>query len=120
MALIFPELHEPLQVWRYGTPTSGWGDPTFVLVGTVMALIEPVSGKEEFLNKQDYQGVSEIASMDIIYDGVVQPDDYLVDTRGTQYVNKGVPETWRHIIPHVYLKLERSQEPVTFPVVPST
>ena len=57
MALIFPEL----RALSGDTDTSGWGDP-FVLVGTVMALIEPVSGKEEFLNKQDYQGVSEIAS----------------------------------------------------------
>jgi hypothetical protein len=116
--VMFPEMVEDFQVWRYGKadPTA-WEDPKFNLVAVVRGHTEPVSPNAEFLNKQDFQSVTEYCFLDITYKDIVQPDDYLVDSEGTQYINKGVPETWKHILPYVMLKLERSQQPIEFPEV---
>jgi len=112
MPVMFPEFEENLEVWRYVKPT-GWGDPTFSLVATVRGHIEPVVSSAQFLNNQDFQGVSEVAFLDIVYENVVEPNDYIITPRGEQFKNIGIPETWRYIIPYVMLKLETSQEPVS-------
>ena len=112
MAVMFPEFEEDLQVWRFVTPT-GWGDPTFSLVATVKGHIEPVVASAQYLNSQDFQGITEVAFLDIAYDKVVLPNDYIITPRGDQYKNVGIPETWRYIIPYVMLKLETSQEVVS-------
>lgn len=108
---LFPEYDEVMEVYRYTEP-SGWEDPSCTLIGTVVGRIEPVAANEELLNNQDFQGIVEVAFLDIQYDGFVLPNDYIKDVRGTIYQNRGIPETWRHLIPYVMLKLERPQSPL--------
>jgi hypothetical protein len=112
---LFPEYDETYTVYEYTVPT-GWVAPSWTLIGEVVGRIEPVAGNEEILNNQDYQGVTEILFMDLDYEGIVKPDHYLVDPRGIVYQNRGIPETWRNLIPYVMCKLERSQSPVEIPV----
>lgn len=119
MAGMFPEFDEAWEVWRPGG-TGGWTDSPFTFVGYVSGHLEPVNGNEEFLNKQDFQNVTHYGITYIAYEGVVQPKDYIVTTRGEQYICAGFPEVWRYLLPHIAIKLQVSQEPVSFPPVPTT
>lgn len=112
---LFPEYDEVLEVYEYTEP-SGWSEAGWVYVDSVVGRIEPVASNEELLNRQDFQGVTEVAFLDIQYDNIVKPNHYIRDTRGVVYQNKGIPETWRHLIPYVMLKLERPQSPLVIPV----
>lgn len=112
---LFPEYDEVLEVYNYTEP-SGWSEGGWAYVDSVVGRIEPVAANEELLNRQDFQGITEIAFLDIQYDGIVQPNYYIKDSRGIVYQNRGVPETWRHLIPYVMLKLERPQSPLVIPV----
>lgn len=115
---LFPDSRTPYSVYDYIDPT--WENPTaWISVGTVLMRVEPVAANEEILNKQDYQGVSEIGFLDMQYDGMIKPNTYLVrQSDGTVYQNRGVPEKWEWLIPYIMVKLERPQSPVTIP--PST
>jgi len=111
---MFPQYNESYSVIR-STISNDFTEPTWSLVATVIGRSEPVSGKEEYLNHQDFQGVSEVAFIGLEYEGIVKPDDYIVDPRGRAFVNKGEPEVWRYMMPYIMLKLEPSQQPVTIP-----
>jgi hypothetical protein len=112
---LFPEYDETLNVYEYTEP-SGWSEATWTLIDTVVGRIEPVAANEELLNRQDYQGITEVCFLDLQYDGIVKPNHYIVDSRNVVYQNRGIPETWRHLIPYVMLKLERPQSPLVIPV----
>ena len=112
---LFLEYDETLTVYEYSEP-SGWSEATWTLVDTVVGRIEPVASVAELINRQDYQGITEVAFLDLEYNGIVEPNHYIVDSRGVVYQNKGIPEVWRHIIPYVMLKLERPQAPLVIPV----
>jgi hypothetical protein len=118
---LFPEYDETLDVYEYTEP-SGWSEAGTVgttgwsYIGSIVGRIEPVAANEELLNRQDYQGITEVCFLDLQYDGIVKPNHYLVDSRSIVYQNRGIPETWRHLIPYVMLKLERPQSPVVIPV----
>ena len=112
---LFPEYDEVLEIYEYTEP-SGWSEAGWVYVDSVVGRIEPVAANEELLNRQDYQGITEVAFLDIQYDNIVKPNHYVRDPRGIVYQNRGIPETWRHLIPYVMLKLERTQSPLVRPV----
>ena len=112
---LFPEYDEVLEVYEYTEP-SGWSEAGWVYVDSEVGIIEPVASNEELLNRQDFQGVTEVAFLDIQYDNIVKPNHYVRDPRGIVYQNKGIPETWRHLIPYVMLKLKRPQSPLVIPV----
>lgn len=115
MAVIFPEYEDVQEVYKYTEP-SGWTEGGWEYVGSIKGRIEPVAANEELLNRQDFQGVSEVDFLDIAYDGIVQPNYYIKDSHNIVYQNRGVPEVWRHLIPYIMLKLERPQTDVTIPV----
>ena len=111
---LFPECDSEFTVYRKTVP-SGWVAPSWSTVGTIVGRVEPVAANEEILNRQDYQGITEVLFMDIEYKGIVQPDDYIVSSPGTVYQNRGIPEDWNYLIPYVMCKLERPQSPVEIP-----
>lgn len=112
---LFPETREYYDVYEY-VPSVGWESPTWNYVGEVFMRVEPVTSSDELVNNQDNQNITEVGFMDIEYDGIVNPDNYLVRrSNGVVYQNKGIPEVWEHLIPYVMCKLERPQSPVTIP-----
>ena len=112
---LFPQYDETYSIYEYTVPV-GWAEPTWAYIGDVVGRIEPVAVDEAQKNSQDYQGVTEVLFLDLQYDGIIKPDHYLVDSRGIVYQNKGVPESWRNLIPYVMCKLSRPQSPVEIPV----
>ena len=105
---LFPAFEEEYKV--YGKViVNEWTDPTIMYKGMVRGILEPVTSTQEFLNKQDNQGITEVIVCDLEYEGVVNPDDYLRDPRGVQYQCRGVPEAWRYIMPNLVIKTERAQ-----------
>ena len=40
--------------------------------------VEPVASSDELVNNQNNQNITEVGFMDIEYDGIVNPDNYLV------------------------------------------
>lgn len=112
---LFPEARKLYDVYEY-IHTSGWEAPTWNYVGEVLMRVEPVASKNELVNNQDDQNITEVGFMDIEYDGVINPDNYIVRrSNGAVYQNKGIPEVWEDLIPYVMCKLERPQSPVEIP-----
>jgi len=106
--VVFEQFYDTHTLTRKTDPI-GFADATWNTIGTIRGRVEPVAGNEEFLNNQNFQGISEVMFCPIETAGLVRPDDVLEDSYGIKRINKGEPEIWRHILPYVMLKLERSQ-----------
>lgn len=107
--MLFDDFYGPLEVWRKQTNTGQFQNDVWVYVATVSGRTEPVAGTEEFLNNQAFSKVSEIAYIDPEYVGLVRPNDGIIDEYGRKFRCVGEPENWRHLLPHVIVKLETAQ-----------
>jgi hypothetical protein len=107
--MVFPELQESIQQWRFTTPTSGWADPYWVFLGNITGRFEPIQGNETFLQNQSFSDVSEYLLTDIDYKLTIQPGDGFVDVDGIQRKVVGQPEIWKSFLPHVACKMQRTQ-----------
>lgn len=105
---MFPEFNEPLQVYRK-TPPVGMEDSSWEFVAEIQGRIDPVVSYETMANNQNFQSATDNVFFGIEYEGVVEPEDGIIDPRGKQYINIGYPEVWRHLIPYVMCKLEQKQ-----------
>ena len=107
--MVFPELQEDIQQWRYTVPTSGWSDPAWVLIGTMKGRFEPVQGNETFLQQQSFADVVEFLFTDIENRLSIQSGDGFVDSDGIQRKVAGQPEIWKSFVPHVVCRMQRAQ-----------
>mgnify|MGYP007069484419 CR=1 FL=1 len=105
---LFPECREAHRVYRYSEP-SGFSDATLSYIGEVLGRLEPIAASESMKNSQAYQNCTHYDFLDMEYDGIVLPKDYIIDPRDKQYQVVGEPEVWRNIIPQVVLNLEKPQ-----------
>lgn len=110
--MIFDEYQEVMQVWR-PVATEG-SDPVWTHIYDITGRLEPVNyGTESIVNNQNFADVSEYLISPLTYENSIQPNDGIVDPRGTQRQVIGWPELWRNINPHMVCMLKRAAWDIT-------
>lgn len=109
MVPLLEQALETLPLYRY-TATSEWSDDTsWHYVQDISVYIEPVSFVNAPQNDQDFQSIYAIGYCPREYASVVQPEDGIISAEGIHYINIGIPEDWKNILPYCALRLEKKQ-----------
>ena len=111
--MVFDEYQEPIKIYRYIVPTSGWTDPTWQYVTEITGRIEAIGSMEGYAHNQSQGNITEIMMSPVTYKNSVLPDDMTVDADGATRKVIGWPEIWKWEIPHIAIKLQRVQWEVT-------
>lgn len=116
---LFERVQETVSIYKPPT-LSGWSteEAYWEFVQEIPMYIESVTGIESIQNQQNLQGITEFGISPIAYKDVIKEGYGVVDSDGVQRVNKGVPETWKFILPYCGYSLKREQFPIE--VEPST
>jgi hypothetical protein len=111
--MLFDEHQEPLQLWRMIRPASGYADPAWTYITTISGRIEAISIEEVSVHNQSFNNQLATMLSPLEYATVVLPGDGIVDTMGIQWRTNGYPEIWKWEMPHIAVRVERSQWTVT-------
>lgn len=111
--MVFNQFQEPLEVWRLVTPTSGYADPTWTYMTTISGRIESISPSEVVLHNQAFDNIMETLLTPVENLPFILSGDGIIDGAGIERKVVGQPEIWKWLIPHLAIRLERSQWSVT-------
>lgn len=106
---MFEEYYEPIQIW-YKPTTSGYVDPTWILLKTIQGRIEQIMQSENYFNHQNFQQTTENLFTDLTNIQYLKPGyGILVPSDDEQRKIVGFPERYGHEIDGCCVLLSRMQ-----------
>jgi len=108
--MLFDEYQEAVQIWRFITPTSGYSDPYWTYIKDITMRIEPFGSTYDGLfNQQTFSNITDMGYSPYEYRLDVLAGDGIVDVDGIQRKVVGQPEWYKYEMPHIEIKMERTQ-----------